>query len=148
MNMKPRLLQLSQQSLQFRISASVNIDPISLKRKSLVRILEQLYQPCIFLRRFTAVLRQILCHRFFEQTVITFLTDNLLTPLATPKKEIENQPYNRKKHQDQNPCHCLHRITIVENHDDNRTDNSPEINNIKGNGSYYRYDCHRDSRQS
>ena len=47
---------------------SVNIDPISLKRKSLVRILEQLYQPCIFLRRFTAVLRQILALFFYFVT--------------------------------------------------------------------------------
>ena len=74
---------------------------------------------------------QIFGHRLPQQTAVTLFADDAHPTLATPEKEVEHQSYYGKEHQHQYPRHCLHRIAIVENDDDNRSDDSAEINNIK-----------------
>ena len=68
--------------------------------------------------------------------MINLLLYYSLAPPATPEKEVKDQSHNRQKHQYQYPCQCLHRITIVENDDNNCSDDSAKVNNIKGDGSY------------
>lgn len=75
-------------------------------------------------------LRQIFCHRFLQQAAVTLLPYHAHTALTTPEK-VKHQPHDGKEHQYQYPCHGFHRIAVVEDNDDNRSDDGTEINNVE-----------------
>ena len=81
---------------------------------------------------YRTILSQVFRHWLLQQTVVALPADNTFAALASAKEKIQDKTYNRKEKQYQYPRHSLDRITIVENDDDNRTDNGPEIEYIKG----------------
>ena len=99
-------------------------------------MLKKLDKTSIFFGYSRTVLSQIFRHRFLQQTVITFLTDNTFPTLAPSEKEIEDKAYDRKEQLYEYPCHSLHRIPVIKNDNDNRTDNGSKINNVESNRSY------------
>lgn len=71
-------------------------------------------------------------HRFLQQAAVTLLPYHAHTALTTPEEEVKHQPHDGKEHQYQYPCHGFHRIAVVEDNDDNRSDDGTEINNVEG----------------
>ena len=74
--------------------------------------------------------------RLFQKSPITFLPDDTFPALTASEEEIKNQTYDRKEHQNQYPGHSLYRVTIVEYHNNNRTDNGSEIDDIESHCCY------------
>lgn len=83
------------------------------------------------MRQRAHLLREILCHGFLQQMVVTLLADDTHLAATTPEEDVKHQPHHRQKHQYQHPRKCLHRIPIVENNDGNRTDDGAEVEYVK-----------------
>lgn len=134
--MLPGILQFPQQGLQHEATIGIDFDTVTVKRECLSRVAEQGNKPTVSHWQGSGILCQVFHHRFIQQAVINLLPYDALPSAASPKKEIKDQPHNRQEHQYQYPCKRLHRITIVEDNDNNCSDDSAKVNNIKGDGSY------------
>ncbi|EJX01478.1 hypothetical protein EVA_10415 [gut metagenome] len=60
----------------------------------------------------------------------------MLSALATPKEKIEDKTNERQKEQDKYPSQCLHRISVIQNNNHNRTEDYSEIKHIKKHSSH------------
>ena len=88
--MLPGILQFPQQGLQHRAAIGIDFDTVTVERECLSRVAEQGNKPTVSHWQSSGILRQILHHRFIQQTVINLLPYDALPPAASPEKEIED----------------------------------------------------------
>ena len=110
----------------------VGLHLIAIEGKGLVDLPEEVHLPLVGRRHLNGLLGEIFCHGILEQPVVAFASDDLFAPVGATEKKVEQQPYQREKHQHQYPRQGLHRVTTVKHYHDYRTDYQPEVHQVKG----------------
>ena len=85
----------------------------------------------IFIRwRLERFLRLEFRHRTTIKLRKNFFTDKSLFSILLTKEIIEDKTYQRNKDKYENPRQCLYRITVIQQYDNNRSDDYSQINQI------------------
>ena len=66
---------------------------IPVKRESLICVAKQRNKTAIIYRKRARVLSKVFSHRFFQQAVVAFLTNDTYTTLTTTEKEVKYKPH-------------------------------------------------------
>ena len=127
MNMMAGLSYRPDQFRQHRMTVGKHIYLVSGKQQGRIYPVKEITQPVQFRPLEGSILLLESLHRTLAQSRIPF-TGNQAFLSGTPPEEIIQEPsYYRQEKKDQNPCHRLDRIPIVQYHDENSYQNHRQI---------------------